>query len=251
MISERLADLFRNTHPGLARAYVLRGWLRWSLFSNGTVAFDAAMRGVEADFTRAVALDPNDANAHSALGFYYRAAERFAESEAEIRASLAANPADAHVLVISATVLASLGYPEEAAGYADKAMRLDPNIRSNGLNAVKDAYYFARRFEDTVRVVARTPPEARALGSLLLNAASLAMLGRPADEIDRARAAMLARDPDLSIELLLNQSWRFARQQERDLFVEGVRKAGFRLCAKPQELAKLEKPVTLPECAER
>jgi hypothetical protein len=63
---------------------------------------------------------------------------------------------------------------------------------------------------------------------------------------------MLARDPGVSVELLLNQDWTFARQQERDLFVDGLRRAGFPVCAKPEELAKTEKPVRLPECeAER
>jgi TolB-like protein/class 3 adenylate cyclase len=235
--------------PGLARAYVLRGYLHFFTFTNGLTAdFDAAMQAAETDFARAVALDPNDAEAHSALGFYYSQVGRFAESEAEIRASLALNPADGHVLGIAAATLPYLGYPDEAASYADKALRLDPNMATANLTSLKDAYYFARRFEDTVRVVARMPAEARSYGSLLLNATSLAMLGRPEDEVGRARAAMLARDPGLSVELLLNRDWLFVRQQERDLFVEGMRKAGFPACAKPEELANSAKPTRLPEC---
>jgi TolB-like protein/class 3 adenylate cyclase len=235
--------------PGPARAYVLRGYLHFFTFTNGLTAdFDAAMQAAETDFARAVALDPNDAEAHSALGFYYSQVGRFAESEAEIRASLAANPADGHVLGIAAATLPYLGYPDEAASYADKALRLDPNMATANLTSLKDAYYFARRFEDTVRVVARMPAEARSYGSLLLNATSLAMLGRSEDEVGRARAAMLARDPGLSVELLLNRDWLFIRQQERDLFVEGMRKAGFPACAKPEELANSAKPTRLPEC---
>ena len=39
---------------------------------------------------------------------------------------------------------------------------------------------------------------------------------------------------------------------ERGRFTETMRKAGFPACAKPEELAKFEKPVRLPECeAER
>jgi TolB-like protein/class 3 adenylate cyclase len=100
--------------PGLARAYVLRGYLQYMAFTSGLTAdFGAAMRATEADFTRAVAIDPNDAEAHSALGYYYSQVGRFAESEAEVRASLAANPADSHVINIAASALPYLGYPEE------------------------------------------------------------------------------------------------------------------------------------------
>jgi len=234
--------------PGLARAYVLRGYLHFFAFTNGTADLDTALQATEADFMQALALDPNDAEPHSALGFYYSQVGRFAESEAEIRASLAANPADSHVLGLAASTLPYLGYPEEAVSYADKALRLDPNMAPANLTSLKDAYYFAQRFEDTVRVVARIPAEARSLGSLLLNAASLAMLDRKEGEIDSARSAMLTRNPDTSIELLLNRDWLFVRQQERDLFVKGLRKAGFPLCAKPEELAKAANPIRLPEC---
>ena len=34
---------------------------------------------------------------------------------------------------------------------------------------------------------------------------------------------MLARDPKLSAELLVNRDSQFARQQERDLFIEGTK----------------------------
>jgi TolB-like protein/class 3 adenylate cyclase len=234
--------------PGLARAYVLRGYLHFFAFTNGTADLNASLQATEADFKRAVTFDPNDAEPHSALGFYYSQIGHFAESEAEIRLSLAANPADGHVLSLAATTLPYLGYPEEAVGYADKALRLDPNMGAANLTSLKDAYYFAQRFEDTLRVVARIPVEARSRGSLLLNAASLAMLDRPRDEIDKARGAMLARDPDVSIERLLNQDWLFVRQQERELFVRGLSKAGFLLCAKSEELTKVAKPIRLPDC---
>jgi tetratricopeptide (TPR) repeat protein len=226
--------------------------MHYFTFSNGTVDFATAMRAVGTDFARAVALDPNDAEAHVALGNYYSLVGHFAESEAETRAALALNPADSSVLHLAATTLPYLGFPEEAAACADKALRLDPNMSPGNLSALKDAYYLARRFEDALRVIERIPPASRSRGSLLLHPASLAMLGRPRDEVDRARAAMLARDPGVSIELLLDREYAFARRQERDLFVDGLRQAGFAVCAKTEDLAKVEKPVRLPECeAER
>jgi hypothetical protein len=61
---------------------------------------------------------------------------------------------------------------------------------------------------------------------------------------------MLARDPGVSVEPLLSRDWWFARGQERDLFVERLRRAGFPACAKSEELAKIEKPIRLPKCTE-
>ncbi|MEK0082066.1 tetratricopeptide repeat protein [Benzoatithermus flavus] len=237
--------------PGLARAHVLRGWLHFFTCTNGTVDFGTAMRATEADF-RAVALDPNDAEAHAALGFYDGQVGRLAESEVEVRAALAANPADTHVLGIAAATLPYLGYPNEAARHADKALRLDPNMAPADLTSLKDAYYFARRFDDTLRVIARIPPEFRSYGSLLLQAAGLAMLGRAEDETARVRAAMLARDPKMSTELLVGRDWQFARQQERDLFIAGIRKAGLPVCAHEEDIAAVPVSKRLPGCeAER
>jgi len=73
---------------------------------------------------------------------------------------------------IAASTLPYLGRPEEAASYADKALRLDPNMSPANLGSLKEAYYFSHRFEDTVRLIARIPPESRSRGSLLLYAAS-------------------------------------------------------------------------------
>lgn len=236
----------------LARAYVLRGWLHFFTFSNGTADYHTAMQAAEADFSGAVSLDPYDAEAHAALANYYSFVGRLAESEAEIRAALAASPADGHVLILAANTLPRLGHPEEAAGYADKALRLDPSMAPANLIGIKDAYYFARRFEDALHVISRIPPNARSRGTLLLEAASLAMLGRPRHEVEQATAAVLTHDLEVSVELLLNQDYAFARQQERDLFVDGLRKAGLPACAKSYDLVKAAKPVRLPECvAER
>jgi hypothetical protein len=54
----------------------------------------------------------------------------------------------------------------------------------------------------------------------------------------------------MSIEgLISSPAWA---DHERSRFTETMRKAGFPACAKPEELAKFEKPVRLPECeAER
>ena len=75
-------------------------------------------------------------------------------------------------------------------------------------------------------------------------AASNAALGR-SEEARAAVAAALARHPDLSIQGFLSSP---TGEADRKLMEGLMREAGFPVCAKPEELAKFEKPLRLPEC---
>jgi hypothetical protein len=81
----------------------------------------------------------------------------------------------------------------------------------------------------------------------MLLAAAYGHLGR-AGETRRAAEVLLKEVPAFSAELGFNFGYFFARQRERDLFVEGFRKAGLRVCATPAELAPYPNAVRLPEC---
>lgn len=214
--------------PMLGRAYVTRAWLN---YITGHYGIDkaTAMRAMGADARQAVELDPHDAEARAVLAFHLSLHGRFDEAEAQIRTALQANPANSQVLVVAASVLASSGKPEEAADLADKVLRLDPGMTAENLNCVKDAYFFARRFEEVIAVASRIPQNARGLGLRLLLTLSYALLGRK-PEADRARGELLNEYPGVSAELLLSQDWRIAPAQEA-LFREGFRAAELPLCA--------------------
>src|SRR3546814_19747374 len=122
-------------------------------------------------------------------------------------------------------MLAWCGKPGEAAELADKVMLLDPWMTAENLNCVKDAYFFARRFQDVVAIIARIPRGARGRGSQVLLTLSYALIGR-VDEVAAARAALLAASPSMSAELLLNQVWAFARTEEERLPLDGFRGEG-------------------------
>lgn len=126
-------------------------------------------------------------------------------------------------------------------------LRLDPLATSNTLNTIKDAYFFARRFEDAVAVISRIPPESRSKGSRLFLTFSLAFLGRKNDA-ERARAELLEAYPNISAELLLNQGWAFEREEDTKLFLDGFAAANVPICASAADLVKIEKPVRLPGC---
>jgi TolB-like protein/Flp pilus assembly protein TadD len=233
--------------PNFARAYTVRGWLRY--FSTDTISdpeeWRRAFELAGDDFRRGVALDPADAEARIGLGVYLLESGQLAESEAEFRRALDQSPANAHVLGVAANVLPNFGKPEEAVTLADRALRLDPHMPPATLGALKDAYFFTRRFDRAIEIVNAVPESSRSPWARLLLAASYAMLGRT-DEAAAAKANFIAKPGEPSAEQWLNQGLVFARPAEQGLFVEAFRRIGLPVCATAEQAAKLAK--RLPEC---
>jgi tetratricopeptide (TPR) repeat protein len=234
--------------PELGRAYVARAWLNFITMHFGG-DYETAMQAMERDANQALVLDPYDAEARIALAFYLSRRGRFQESDAQIDAALRANPTNPDVLIVAASELGWHGRPEEGAALADRVMRLDRWMTSESLNCIKDAYFFARRFEDTIAVVSRIPLEARGRGARLMLTLSYALLGR-ANEAAQARAELLKNYPTISAELVLNTGGAMARPEEENLVLEGFRAAGLPLCASQAELAPIPNPRRLPQCVE-
>jgi TolB-like protein len=232
--------------PNFARAYGIRARLHFNSTHFGA-DHKQAMAAMESDARKAVELDPSGAESRAALAWYYYVSGRNKDAEVQLRSALGFNPANLILIKQAAAVYGSSGHPEEGAELADKLLRLDPLATSNTLNTIKDAYFFARRFTDTVAVISRVPPESRSKGSRLFLTFSLAFLGRK-DDLKRARAELLEAYPNISAELLLNQGWAFERDEDRKLFLDGFAQANVPVCATSSDLAKIEKPVRLPGC---
>jgi TolB-like protein/class 3 adenylate cyclase/Flp pilus assembly protein TadD len=235
--------------PNFARAYAVRARAHYNTSHYG-VDYETAMQRMEADARRAVELDPNEPEARAALAWYLAIRGRLTESEHEIRVGLESNPANVSALIFASSILATNGKPEEGAALADKVLRIDPRANPGSLNTIKDAYYFARRFQDTIDLVSRLPDNARARGSRVLLTFSYALLGQK-NEADEARAQLLEKYPTVSAELMLNEGWGFMAPAAESLFLDGFRAAGVPVCAKEEDLAKIVKPIRLPECIEK
>jgi TolB-like protein/class 3 adenylate cyclase len=235
--------------PDLGCAYAARAWLIYLTGVHFGGDYETAMQAMERDANQALALDPYDAQARITLAFYLGARGRYQESDAQIDAALRANPSNPQVLLVAASELGWHGRPEEGAALADRVMRLLRVMTPENLNCIKDAYFFARRFEDTIAVVSRIPLEARGRGARLMLTLSYALLGR-ANEAAQARAELLKNYPTISAELVLNTGGAMARPQEENLVLEGFRAAGLPLCASQAELAPIPNPRRLPQCVE-
>jgi hypothetical protein len=152
-----------------------------------------------------------------------------------------------NIMHMGSAIIASNGHGEEGSALADRVLRIDPFANAGTLNTIKDAYFFSRRFDDLIKVITRIPENARSRGSRLFLAMGYAFLGRAA-ETEAARTAFVAKYPNASAELMLNQDWSFARPEEENLFVDGFHKGGLPLCATGEQLAKFPKPKRIPDC---
>jgi hypothetical protein len=156
------------------------------------------------------------------------------------------NPTNTLVLSTAAEQLPSAGRPEEGVAMADLVLRLDPQMPKSQLRSLVTAYFFGRNFERAIELTDQVPEENLDAGPRFLRAASYAFLGR-AEEAERAKADLIAKDGEQVMEIWFNEGDAFARTIERDFEREAFRKLGLRICATDEEL-KFENPKRLPEC---
>src|SRR5262249_53937328 len=159
---------------------------------------------------------------------------------------LQAHPTNIWVLMEAALQLPYLGRPEEGVAMADLAFRLDPQMPRDRLVAFVFTYFFGRKFQREIEVDDQIREENKHFFTRFLRAASYAFLGR-AEEAQRAKADLMAKDGEQVMEIWTNEGWVFAPagQEEQELLREGFSKLGFRICATDEELKKFENPKRL------
>lgn len=138
-------SLFARAYAGLADAYRL-------LPAYGNVSGPDALSKSKAAALRAVALDSNLAEAHTALGasvLEYDHARALASRE--FRRAIALNPRDVTALRWYGLHLASDGLFDSALVYVERARSLDP-LSQAAVGSVATVYYFARRPADAIRL---------------------------------------------------------------------------------------------------
>ncbi len=221
---ERAVELdpqYAEAYQALGYTY-LREWMfQWS----------PALQNLERAFEleqQALVLDPSLPFAHVLLGWVHLWKDRQYEqaiAEAERAIALDSNNADSYMAL--AEILTYLGRSEEAIGWMEKAMRLNPRYPALYLRILGTAYYWTGRTEEAItvfeRALARNP---NWLAAHLFLAFVYSEVGREA-EAKAEVAEVLRLSPAFSLEGV-RQRLPLKDPADLERFLDGLREAGLK-----------------------
>ncbi len=209
--------------PGYAEPYrwlAMNHWMGW-VHSGGPSEAD---REIALELARkAVAIDPNDAGCRWILAYLLAYERSFAEADAEFARAIELDPNEADTWAALSDIAVLAGRVEEGLEHIGKAFRLNPFPASWYYLALGQAHYAARDYDAAVETLRRD--ETYRTSSRRFLAASLAQLGR----LDEARAEaelFLVGNPHFTIgHWAATEPFRDDAMLEH--FLDGFRKAGF------------------------
>jgi adenylate cyclase len=207
---------YAMAHALLAKAYT------YSIFHAGTDPEASLARGAyHAEL--ALKLDNGDPEVHSMAAHNYLLSGNHDLADYHSKRAVELNPNDPESLVRRGMVLSYLGDQVEAMKMYEHALHLDPSARDN--ETMCDCLFMLRRYEDVLALIRSwvgVPPHLK-----LVQAAAHALLGQEG----AANAAIDAFErspgpkpiPKTMVEF---QMCMLARQEDRDHWLGGCRKAG-------------------------
>jgi TolB-like protein/class 3 adenylate cyclase/Flp pilus assembly protein TadD len=210
--------------PGYAAAYVALGWVRLKSAVYGWTEFAGeALNQAEALAQKAIDLDETSSEAHQLLSSVYLNSGKYDLALSEDSRALALNPSDAEAYAGRGSELVFLGRPKEALQDFEIALRLNPGFGSGRMFPVGWAYYLEERYDEAARAFEsglRLDPNDYFIHAGL--AATYAELNRP-EQAARAAAAVRSTWPFFSVAAFASQ---FQGESNRAHIAEGLRKAG-------------------------
>jgi TolB-like protein/Tfp pilus assembly protein PilF len=145
---------YAQAYTGLADAYIL-------LLDRGWISNDEASSKIRSAAQRAVELDPTLAEPHAALAVLKEQADwDWAGAEAEYRKAIGLNPNDATSHHWYADLLSNLGRPKEALAENEKALALDPaspQINANHADFLTQMHRYDDAMAELNRLIAANP----------------------------------------------------------------------------------------------
>ena len=213
---------FSGGHSGLALAQMQES----GLFATRPVA--EARISIKALALQAVASDESDAEAHACLSWALNFDGDYAGALIEARRALAISPNLASAHRALGTTLIFSGEPREGLAALQASIRLDPRdpLLPWHLNRVAIAYYFAREYEvavDAAQRVIRLYPDFPLIYRWL--AAALGQAGRSVEAREALNKAITISSGSFDMYVRERVPWHRAEDYEHML--EGLRKAGW------------------------
>lgn len=220
--NERAISMFRaalklDPDYALARAYLA--------FAEIVVAdFDAAPHALLIDckgrIDDALALDPDDGRIHWLLGTVHGYLREFGDERRKYERALALNPNDANALISFGALVAAEGNPDEGIAMIREAMRLNPYHSEWYWLSLGAAFLSARRYADAIEAYKRrTRPKVWVLSRMAVCYAHLG-LDREARDVSRE---VLRQNPAFTILGQRRAGWS---DEVLALLHDGMRKAG-------------------------
>ena len=220
----------RQVDPNYARAYAGLAWthafdydFEWTDDYEGTVkrAFDNA--------STAVRLDPNDYQAHWALGWAYLYSWEQEKALASYQRARSLNPNDAELLAEMSNLLVYIGQPKQAIDQLTEAIRLNPNHERWYVEYLGWAYEHAgmpREAIETLEPVIDEPATKEQLWLLPTLAAAYAYPSVDrTDDAQRIVKEILSLQPEFSTAEVASRG-PYKTKELTDRYVNVLRRAG-------------------------
>jgi adenylate cyclase len=158
---------------------------------------DAALEKAKAYVERALAIDPENPDAHRARAGILTIEGRFEEAAAAVRKAVACGPNLPDVLIFASYVLACGGRAAEGIGFVRKAMSLSPSYPANYLGMLGNALRLAGRRDEAIE--AFRAYHARSPGFGLVDIVIAQEQDGRLDEARRTARELMAARPDVTI----------------------------------------------------
>ena len=210
---------FARAHADIAYTYSLE------LLSGWTDSPDVNIEQAEKHSRHALALDPTVREVHFAMGSVHLKQRRHEDAIAAALMAIKVDPNYADAYAQMAWFLNYAGRPEEALEFIRKSMRLNPHYAFFYRTILGQAYFHLKRYNEAAQafeaVVERNPQFP--IGHQWL-AAAYGQMGRLEDaQWEAAEIQTLVPDFSLSAE---RARAPYKRQEDLELYIEGLRKAG-------------------------
>jgi adenylate cyclase len=210
---------YSNAYELLGKSYIQEVW--WGLTKTPERSLERAFEF----YQKALALDENNAGAHSSLANIYNLKRQFEKAIIEIELAISLNPNDADIHANFGRFLHNLGRTKESVAAYKKAMRLNPHAPSWYLYNFGVTYWMMGQHEKAIalckKAIERNPDQMFAYMAL---AATYSELGR-AEEASASAAEALRIKPKLNLEWFEKMlPWK--NKADVDRIVDALRKAG-------------------------
>ncbi len=212
--------------PGFARAYA---WLA-IVYADSVFALSESLDepAEKARFfaEKAVAADDQDAYVHASAAIAYSTCGDFDQAKRHADRAIALNPNEYMAIYARGMELSYGGDPEAGLAWYQKASRLDPQAPDFFLEAFVECHYMRRAYQDAVNFFNQWQNPPFYMYSVL--AACHAQLGNMAEAAAAVETYMTERPSIHDRKLRTAAHLRMCkRQEDREHWLEGYRKAGF------------------------